>query len=238
MKSQGESNSMKKEDLQELLRRVSIFENISDEALINLGRAIRVRDCPTETLIFSQDEPGIALFIIVSGRVKISIVGDSGKEIVLSFLHDEDFFGEMALLDGLPRSANVMTTEPTTLAILERDAFLRCIQKRPEIAVSMLSELSKRLRKADEVISNLALLDVFGRVARALIDLAEQEGMRTQAGIVISRMPAQKDLASLVCTSRETVSRVLNEFKQRGLLTMQGRKLVLSLQFYQDQDAE
>jgi CRP/FNR family transcriptional regulator, cyclic AMP receptor protein len=228
--------TMNAESLQDLLRSVSIFENVSDEALRNLGRAIRVRDYPTESLIFSQDDSGNALFIIVSGRVKVSIVGASGREAVLCFLHAEDFFGEMALLDGMPRSANVMTTEPSRLAILEREAFLRCIQKRPEIAINVLTELSKRLRKADEIISNLALLDVYGRVARALIDLAEQDGMRTPGGIVIARMPSQKDLASLVCTSRETVSRVINEFKQRGLLSTQGKKLVLSHQFYQDRD--
>ncbi len=227
---------MKADDLQELLRSVSIFENVSDEALLNLGRVIRVREYPTGSLIFGQDEHGTALFIIVSGRVKVSILGRSGREIVLCFLNPESFFGEMALLDGRPRSANVMTTEPSTLAILDREAFLRCIQKRPEIAINVLAELSKRLRKADEIISNLALLDVYGRVARALIDLAEEEGQRTQGGIVISRMPSQKDLASLVCTSRETVSRVLTEFKQRGLLSTRGKKVVLSPQFYLDQE--
>jgi CRP-like cAMP-binding protein len=221
-------------EIRDLLRGVTIFANIDNRALENLSELVVSKDYPKDALVFGQQEPGDALFIIASGRVKVVLYGESGKEITLSFFRQGDFFGEMALLDDMPRSANVLTTEDSTLLILKREAFKRHLEENPATAVNVLAELSKRLRKADEIIGNLALLDVYGRVARVLMDLADKEGEPVEDGIVIRKRPTQQDIASMVSTSRETVSRALNEFQKRGLLEMDGKKVILRPQFYHE----
>ena len=218
----------------ELFKRVSIFSNVDDQTLGALCDLAISKDLPKNTLVFSQDEVGDALFIIAKGRVKVVLYGENGKEITLTYFRKGDFFGEMSLLDEQPRSANVITTEPSTLHILTREAFLRHLQASPQTAINVLHELSRRLRKADEVIGNLALLDVYGRVARLLTDLAEKDGEPDEEGTLIRRRPTQQDIASMVNSSRETVSRVLNEFQKRGLLIMDGKKVVLRPQFYNE----
>ena len=217
-----------------LLQRVSIFANVDDRAIDALSGMIISKDYSKGSLVFGQEEPGDALFIIAKGRVKIVLYGESGKEITLSFFRKGDFFGEMSLLDDMPRSANVVTTEDSTLLILKRDDFKKHLVENPTTAVNVLAELSKRLRKADEIIGNLALLDVYGRVARVLIDLGEKDGEKVEDGMLIRKRPTQQDIASMVSTSRETVSRALNEFQKRGLLIMDGKKVILRPQFFRE----
>ena len=217
-----------------LLQRVSIFANVDDRAIDSLSDMMISKDYSKGSLVFGQEEPGDALFIIAKGRVKIVLYGESGKEITLSFFRKGDFFGEMSLLDDMPRSANVVTTEDSTLLILKRDDFKKHLVENPTTAVNVLAELSKRLRKADEIIGNLALLDVYGRVARVLIDLGEKDGEKVEDGMLIRKRPTQQDIASMVSTSRETVSRALNEFQKRGLLIMDGKKVILRPQFFRE----
>jgi CRP/FNR family transcriptional regulator, cyclic AMP receptor protein len=221
-------------DLRELLKRVSIFAHVDEKALDDLSNLVVSKDLPKGSLVFGQEEPGDALFIIAKGRVKVVLYGESGKEITLSFFRKGDFFGEMSLLDDMPRSANVVTTEKSTLLVLKREEFKKHLVENPSTAINVLAELSKRLRKADEIIGNLALLDVYGRVARVLMDLGEKDGEKVEDGILIRKRPTQQDIASMVSTSRETVSRALNEFQKRGLLEMDGKKVILRPQFYRE----
>ena len=225
---------MPEQEFVDLLKGVSIFTNLDNQDLVRLSELMMAKDYPKDSLVFGQEEPGDALFIIASGRVKVVLYGESGKEITLSFFHQGDFFGEMSLLDDMPRSANVVTTEPSSLLILKREAFKRHLEEAPSTAMAVLAELSRRLRKADEIIGNLALLDVYGRVAHMLMDLAEREGEKVEDGILIHKRPTQQDIASMVSTSRETVSRALNEFQKRGLLEMDGKSVILRPQFYRE----
>lgn len=220
--------------IRELLKRVSIFANIDDEALDRLGDLVISKDYTKNTLVFGQDEPGDSMFIIARGRVKVVLYGENGKEITLTYFKKGDFFGEMALLDEQPRSANVITTEQSILLTLKRDDFFKHMTESPKTAINVLTELSGRLRKADEIIGNLALLDVYGRVARLLIELAETDGEPVEDGTLIRKRPTQQDIASMVNSSRETVSRVLNEFQKRGLLLMDGKQVILRPQFYRE----
>ncbi len=212
----------------DLLRQVSIFKGLDDHALGLLSQSLRPLDFGKDGLIVSQDDQGDALYIIERGRVKVVLYGESGREMILTMFRAGDFFGEMSLLDGQPRSANVLAMEEARLLVLSREDFLRVLREVPTVAANILAEMSMRLRKADEIIGNLALLDVYGRVARLLIDLAKKEGDATDEGIVITSRPTQQDIASMIGTSRETVSRVLSEFQRRGFLQMQGKKIVLS----------
>ena len=218
-------------DHRALLRQVSIFQPLSVDALERLGACLQARSFRKDERIVSQADPGDSMFIIDQGRVKVVLYGDSGREVILSIFRSGDFFGEMSLLDGQPRSANVIALEDSRLWVLSREDFVRHLDEFPGTALNILAEMSLRLRRADEVIGNLALLDVYARVARLLADLARRDGETTDEGIVIRTRPTQQDLASMIGTSRETVSRVLSEFQRRGLLSMQGKTILLSQGF-------
>lgn len=211
----------------ELLKRVSIFSDLDGEALGGLERLSFEKSYPRDSLIVGQQDPGDALYVVCSGKVKVVLYGDSGREVILSFFSPGDFFGEMALLDNQPRSANVIAVVPSTLLVLERRAFAEHLERHPRTALKVLAEMSRRLRRADSAIGDLALLDVFGRVARYLRELAEAEGEKGDGCVVIRNRPPQQEIASMIGASRETVSRALSEFQRRGFLEMSGRKIVL-----------
>jgi len=219
----------------ELLSHVSIFEHLDPLALDRLGARLKALSFERDGLIVSQSDPGDSMFIIDQGRVKVVLYGDSGREVILSIFRSGQFFGEMSLLDGQPRSANVIALEAAKLLVLSRDDFVQHLNEFPSTALNILAEMSSRLRRADEVIGNLALLDVYARVARILVELARTDGRASDEGIIIRERPTQQDLAAMIGTSRETVSRVLSEFQRRGLLSMQGKTILLSHGFADQQ---
>ena len=215
----------------ELLQRVALFHNIEPEELDRIATLLTPRDYAKDAQVVAQDAPGDALFIIAKGRMKVVLFGDGGREVILSILKAGEVFGEMSLLDDLPRSANVVALEESTVLILKREAFADHISKSPKTGLNVMAELSRRLRRADEIIGNLATLDVYGRVAHIMIDLAKKDGEEVEEGILIRERPTQQDIASMIGTSRETVSRVLSEFQRRGFVEMRGREILLSRKF-------
>ena len=142
------------------------------------------------------------------------------------------------LLDRRPRSANVIALEDATLLVIERRAFEAPLLEHPKTALKVLEEMSRRLRYADAIIGNLALLDVYGRVARLLRELARSDGEKVAGGVVIRQRPTQQEIASMIGTSRETVSRAFSEFQRRGLFVLQGRKLILRSSFFVDDELD
>lgn len=219
-----------------LLRSVSIFADLEPAAVAALERACELKDYPPDAVIVSQDEPGDALYVLVRGKVKVVLYGgESGREMILSvFKSPGDFFGEMSLLDDEPRSASVVAAEPSRLLVLSRAHFRTHLAAHPRTALRVLTELSQRLRRADEVIGNLALLDVFGRLAGKLRELAAAEGEEVEDGVLIRKRPAQAEIAAMIGTSRETVSRALSELQRRGYVVMTGKRLLLRRSFLQD----
>jgi CRP/FNR family cyclic AMP-dependent transcriptional regulator len=209
------------------LQSVGIFSGISSDELRDLSARMQSREYPAGAIIVGQEDSGDSLFVLTEGRVKVVLYGDSGREVILSILRAGEIFGEMSLFDNEPRSANVIALEPTRALVLERAAFVRHVSSSPHVALQILAELSRRLRQADRVIGNLALLDVYGRVARVLQDMANKDGVETEDGILIRERPTQQEIASMVGTSRETVSRALNDFSRRGLILMNGKQLLL-----------
>jgi CRP-like cAMP-binding protein len=136
-------------------------------------------------------------------------------------LYPTDFFGEMSLLDGMPRSANVITQEPSEVLTIYRDHFLNIIEKSPKILLKMTAALSKRLRKANELIHSLAFFDVYGKVARVLLNLSAERGRVTDQGTVIDMRLTQQELAELAGMTRETMARTLRDFQQAGCLRVE-----------------
>ncbi len=165
-----------------LLRNVDIFSGLSPELTEQLVRSLNSISLKKNTLIFGKDSEGDGLYIIRSGQVKVVLQNEDGKEIILATFQPGDFFGEMSLLDGRPRSANVFTTQNTQLLVLSRQSLFQHIEQYPTTGLKILMEMSSRLRRADEVIGNLVMLDAYGRVARVLIDLSEQQGEVTEEG--------------------------------------------------------
>jgi CRP-like cAMP-binding protein len=211
-----------------LLRSVPIFAGLDAAAADALERLCDTRTYQEGSVILSEDEPGEALFVLVRGKVKVVLYGESGREVILStFARAGEVFGEMALLDDAPRSATVAAMEPSTLLVLSRTDFRAQVDRHPSIALEVMTELSRRLRRADAIIGDLALLDVFGRLAAKLRALAESEGEEVEGGVLIRQRPTQAEIAAMIGTSRETVSRALSELSRRGDVVMSGKRLLI-----------
>jgi len=211
----------------ELLRQVSIFKELPLDTVGDLARRMWQKSAEPGAVIVSHEEPGDSLFVIASGKVKVVLYGETGREIILSILRKGDFFGEMSLLDRQPRSANVVAVEQSELFCLDREAFQTHLSSHPTTSLAVLAEMSRRLRHADEVIGNLALLDVYARVARTVRELAQKQGEPVDGGLLIKERPTQQEIAGLIGTSRETVSRALSDFARRGLLEMSGKQILV-----------
>ncbi len=160
----------------DFLRKVPLFAELEEDELEQLDNNVT---------IFHIEDPANAMFILKNGLVKVTIEDEAGREMILRMLYPTDFFGEMALIDGLPRSATITTQEPTDALVLHRDQFLHMVQQYPKILLSMASVLSRRLRATDELIRSLAFYDVYGKVARVLLNLAAEKGRATEGETVI-----------------------------------------------------
>ena len=214
-------------DERELLRTVPLFSELSDADITSLGRLASRRRYPKDTVVFFENEEGDFFFMIVEGRIKVTILGDDGREIILSMLSPGDFFGEMALLDNEPRSATAIAVEESELLSLHRTDFQGVIGDNPAISAALIKVLSTRLRRANHQISTLALLDVYGRVARVILDMAREEGRRLKDGRIAFRRATHQEIANRIGTTRETVTRMLKDLERQGLVKIEGRELVL-----------
>lgn len=211
----------------QLLRRVTLFSGLKEEELEALANVTTKKAFEKHSVILLAEEEGNSLFIIQKGRVKVSILSEDGREIVLTLLGDGEFFGEMSLLDGLPRSATVIALEDTEALMLRREDLIRLIEHTPQIAIKLMAELTIRIRRTDQKIESLALLDVAGRIASALLQLAADEGEGAPEGLVIHNHPTQQLLANMTGTTRETVSRVLKRFRTEGYMATSGKDWIV-----------
>jgi CRP/FNR family cyclic AMP-dependent transcriptional regulator len=204
----------------DVLKRVPLFSDLSEAELARFADVTREREYPKNSVILFEDDPGDALYIVSSGQVKVVLIGEDGREVILSVLGDGDFFGEMALIDDEPRSAHVIAMRDSQLLVLRRDDFQAQLVAQPKIGLKLLRVLVQRLRRADEKIGGLVLLDVNGRVARLLLDMAEEGG-----GPKITRRLTHHTIAQMIGSSRETVSRAMRELVDRGLIEVTRREI-------------
>jgi len=217
------------------LKYVPIFSELGADALEKISRLGKKRFFAKDSVIFLEQESGSALFVIAKGKVKVSRVSDDGREIILTILRESDFFGEMAIIDGFARSANVTAMEDSELFIIQRTDFMNLLYERPEVSIALLLELTKRLRAADVKIKSLSLKDAEGKVATVILQLADDMGKIRQGLVEIEKIPLQQDLANMAGTSRETISRTLHSFSKKNLIEMDGNKLrILDYQKFKD----
>ena len=188
-----------------------------------LTMVVTRKSAPRSTTIMAGGDPTDSLYIVLSGRLKVMMSDAEGKEVILSILGPGEFFGEMGLIDDEPRSATVVTIEPCELLSIAKRDFKKSLAENPDMSMAVMRGLVRRLREADRKIGSLALLDVYGRVARLLLDMAETvDGEK----VVTKRLPKQ-DIAKMIGASREMVSRVMKDLQTGGYIEMRGSTIVL-----------
>ena len=211
----------------DFLRRVPLFDALGNSEIEALAELAFARTFTKGQLIILVAETGDSLFIIRKGQVKVSLLHEDGREFILSLLGEGEFFGELALLDDRPRSANVVATEETELIILKRADFQELVNRVPGIAVTMLEELAGRLRRTDEQVGGLALRNVYSRVAKTILRLASDNGVETEEGVLIEHRPTHQQLANMSGTTRETVTRALKQLEDEGYIQSRGREILI-----------
>jgi CRP-like cAMP-binding protein len=211
-----------------ILRRVPIFSDINEKELAKIARVGVRKRYKKGNIILLEEEAGTALFVIISGKVKIVRTDDEGREVILSILGESEFFGEMSIIDGLARSASVVAITKADVFIIHRQDFIDLLHEYPIVAIALLRELTMRLRKADSQIKSLSLKDAAGRVAYVLLQLADDIGKIRKGRVEIEELPLQQDLANMAGTSRETISRMLHNFIRKGYIAVEGNKLIIN----------
>ena len=205
---------MAQDENKAFLKRVPLFSGLTDSQIERLAAGSVRRNFPKGRTIVAEGEPSQSLYILLSGRAKVQRSDTEGKEVILSVLGSGECFGEMSLIDDAPRSASVITLESSDFMSIAKESFKSVLMTSPEISLRIMKGLVKRLREADKKIETLALLDVYGRVARVLLDFSEPVG---NDRIVKNKLPRQ-EIAKMIGASREMVSRVMKGLETEGYI--------------------
>ena len=207
----------------DFLATVPLFSSLDPEELARFAELTREKAYPKGSVILFEDDPGDSLYLVREGRVKVVLVGEDGREVILGVLEPGAHFGELALIDDQPRSAHVIAMEDSQLLILRREDFRRRVEANPSVAWALLMELSRRLRRADQKIGGLVLLDVPGRISRLLLDLSAESSNGT-----IEKPLTHQTIAQMIGASRETVSRAMKDFQEEGLIRVERRRIAVA----------
>jgi CRP-like cAMP-binding protein len=211
------------------IKTVNLFSGLKYDEIEAISRITALKHYPKGYVVFQEGEEGDALYIIVDGRVKVSIYDEDGREYILDIIGKDGFFGELSLIDELPRSADIITTEDSTFLVIKRVEFSKLLVDNPVITISILKTLSKRLRAADERIRGFAFLSVEGRILKYLLDIGKKTGIKIKNYLIIENGPSQIEIASSCGCSRETVSRMIKNLVEKGILTFGKRRYTIHL---------
>ena len=206
-----------------VLQSLPVFESMPAAQMEALGRLASLRHVPRGTVVLREGEETNAIYFILNGALKVLVSDAEGREVILTMLGRGELFGEMGALDDNPRSATVVATQPSDLVMVSKIDFQKTLLNHFDVSLFIMRGLAKRLRLADRKIESLALLDVYGRVARLLLDLSEMEDGRR----VINRRITKQDIAKMIGASREMVSRVMKDLQQQGLIEEEESRVVL-----------
>ena len=206
-----------------MLDNVPLFSGLSSAALAEIEQHGTVKSFRKNTIVINQDDETYSLYVILSGSVRVFISGEDGREAVLNHQSAGDYFGDLALIDKQPRVASVMTTEASRFMIISREDFMACLSKNPEIAINLIKPMTSRMRMLARNVSSLALLDVYGRVARVLLEQAEEQ----EDGEMITEKLTQQEIADMVGASRAMVSRILKDLKAGGYISVDKKRITI-----------
>lgn len=211
----------------DVLRQAPLFSALDDEAMAALRSSLATTRLRRGEVLFHEGDNGDKLYVVLEGKVKLGRTSSDGRENLLAILGPGSMFGELSLFDPGPRSASVTAVTDAEFAALSHDDLLRWLEGRPAVARGLLAQLAGRLRKANDVVADLVFSDVPGRVAKALLDLAERFGRTADDGVHVHHDLTQEELAQLVGASRETVNKALADFASRGWLRLEPRSVVI-----------
>ncbi|MGA9393737.1 MAG: Crp/Fnr family transcriptional regulator [Azonexus sp.] len=197
-----------------VLRNVPLFSGLDESELQRLSQVAARRRAARGEQVVRAGEDAESLIVLLTGRAKVTNFDEEGREIILAWLGPSEFFGEMGLIDGSPRSASVVAVEPCELLVIGKNEFQRCMQDNFQVAQKLMRILVRRLREADRNIESLALLDVYGRVARLLLDMSEEEGGKR----LVRQKISKQDMARMIGASREMVSKVMRDLEVGGYI--------------------
>ena len=207
------------------IKNIPLFSGLSDEESDFMLSHSITRRYPKNTILIQEGDIGDALYVIRSGRVKVYLGDQNGKEIILNTLGEGEHFGEMALLDNEPRSASIMTQEPSEFAVITRTVFEKALVNNPRMAINLLKNMSHTLRLITDNVKSLALLDVYGRVARTLMISARPYN---DSELIIEEQLTHQELANRVGASREMISRILKDLSKGGYIHMENKRIVIN----------
>ncbi|MEO6881440.1 MAG: Crp/Fnr family transcriptional regulator [Mycobacteriaceae bacterium] len=214
--------------MDEVLTRAGIFQGVEPAAVEALAQQLQPVDFPRAHVIFNEGEPGDRLYIILSGKVKIGRRSPDGRENLLAIMGPSDMFGELSIFDPGPRTSSVTTVTEVRAVTMDRVALREWIARRPDIAEQLLRVLARRLRRTNNTLADLIFTDVPGRVAKALLQLAQRFGTQESGALRVTHDLTQEEIAQLVGASRETVNKALADFAQRGWLRLEGKSVLIS----------
>jgi CRP/FNR family cyclic AMP-dependent transcriptional regulator len=210
------------------LKNIPLFSDILDPDL----QAVHAHSCrqfhKKNTMILFEEQIDSKLFVVLKGRVKETGISEDGREAIFSFYTEGDFFGEMAVFSDVIRTTNIVTCEDSYLMSLHHDYVQTLLKRYPSIFINILKEMTQRLRRKDEQIKSLVFQDATGKLANTLLQFAEELGDLNRGLVEISRLPAQKDIASMVGTSRETISRAMKLLVEKGFISRQRGRLIIN----------
>lgn len=209
------------------LQQIPLFLGLSEEELAPLEKVTQLKTYRKGELVVQKGHPGNAIFVIRSGKIRIYTTDEEGREVALNIMGEGDFFGELSVLDGLPHSANAAALEFTEILSLEREGFLKQLETHPRIALRILSAISKRLRVTTQRAERMAFLNIYGRLAQQLLDLAEQHGRPVAQGAEIDLDLTPEDLASLAGVDSQGLERVLQFYSEAGLVDIRWPRIVV-----------
>jgi len=210
---------------QKLLNKIPLFNSLSDSDLESLSESVRLQSLKKGQTLFRKGDEGSSLYIIQQGTIKIVLPSRLGDEVIVTMFSEGDFFGEMALFDGKPRSADALAMEPSKIYVLSRNDFLLFLQSNINAMKSILSQLTNRLRNTDDFLESTCFLSVSARLAKKLLDLAQSYGQNDGDGVYIDLNLTQKEIGDMIGSTRESINKELKILRDKGLITMQENKI-------------
>ena len=213
---------------QELLNQIPLFRELSDQDLDRLSLAIRRLSLKKGAVLFRKGDEGTSLYIVKQGKIKIVLPSRLGDEVIVTIFSEGDFFGELSLFDGQPRSADALSLEPSEIYILNRSDFLAFLQSNITAMKSILSQLAKRLRDTDDFLEDTCFLSVSARLAKKLVSLTTAYGRNEGDHIHIDLILTQKELGDMVGSTRESINKALKTLRENGLITLKENRILVT----------
>lgn len=210
------------------LKKVSLFKNLSDAEIKELGPYLATETFKRKETIFSEGEPPEWFYIVLSGKVKITKLSHEGKEIILEVISPDDIFGGVAVIRGFPYPANAVAMEPTEVLKISRKNLMRLVDRFPNLMYCIALQLGDRMKSSYDSLKNIALERVEARIAALLLKLAGKVGIETRDGILIDMRLTKQDIADMVGTTVETSIRTFSKFKKQNLVTESDGKIIVS----------